>query len=284
MAVNYFLDKRPNKEGELPIRVQINVKGAKMLSTFGISVDPAVWSGSRVPKGTYRNSRRLTGAEINRRLNNIENHFLDWDNQLTRRPTKDEFKEQLDKALNKEETTAPAPTKKARKKSFFQLLDEFVKEQGAVQQWAYATKQCFVTFQHHMEGFKKDVTLEYFDETGINKFVTYLRQKKGLEDNSVRKQYKNLLWFVNWALRKGYTMPDTVSHTFFPYNVPSWTPVRPGGHSVGPAALGWPAVLDCRMRMTASLQPQHFDAAGPGCLASSSAIGTDIGSKMAYPF
>ena len=55
MAVNYFLDKRPNKEGELPIRVQINVKGAKMLSTFGISVDPAVWSGSRVPKGTYRN-------------------------------------------------------------------------------------------------------------------------------------------------------------------------------------------------------------------------------------
>lgn len=211
MAVNYFLDKRPNKEGELPIRVQINVKGAKMLSTFGISVDPAVWSGSRVSKGTYRNSRRLTGAEINRRLNNIENHFLDWDNQLTRRPTKDEFKEQLDKALNKEETTAPAPTKKARKKSFFQLLEEFVKEQGAVQQWAYATKQCFVTFQHHMEGFKKDVTLEYFDETGINKFVTYLRQEKGLEDNSVRKQYKNLLWFVNWALRKGYTMQDTVT-------------------------------------------------------------------------
>ena len=168
MAVNYFLDKRPNKEGELPIRVQINVKGAKMLSTFGISGDPAVWSGSRVP--SPRNLPQPPGSsaqKINRRLNNIENHFLDWDNQLTRRPTKDEFKEQLDKALNKEETTAPAPTKKARKKSFFQLLDEFVKEQGAVQQWAYATKQCFVTFQHHMEGFKKDVTLEYFDETGI---------------------------------------------------------------------------------------------------------------------
>ena len=46
-------------------------------------------------------------------------------------------------------------------------------------------------------------------------------------------------------------LPDTVSHTFSPYIVPSWTPWRPGGHSLSPAALGWPALLDCRMRMTA---------------------------------
>ena len=181
------------------------------ISTFGISVDPEFWSGSRVTKGTYRNSKRLTGAEINKRLNNIENHFMDWDNQLTRRPTKDEIKEQLDKALNKEEETAPAPVRKAAKVSFFARLDEFVKEQGSVQQWAYATNQCWLTFRHHMEAFKKDVTFEYFDETGLNKFVTYLREKKGLEDNSVRKQYKNLLWFTNWALRKGYTRQDTVT-------------------------------------------------------------------------
>ncbi|MBR1575890.1 MAG: site-specific integrase [Bacteroidales bacterium] len=176
MAVNYFLEKRANKAGELPIRAQICVKGVTRISTFGISVDPDYWNGSRVSKGTYRNSKRLSGAEINKRLNNIENHFMDWDNQLTRRPTKDE-----------------------------------IKEQGSVQQWAYATNQCWLTFRHHMEGFKKDVTFEYFDETGLNKFVTYLREKKGLEDNSVRKQYKNLLWFTNWALRKGYTRQDTVT-------------------------------------------------------------------------
>ena len=211
MAVNYFLEKRANKEGELPIRAQICVKGVTRISTFGISIDPDVWDGNRVSKGTYRNSKRLTGAEINKRLNNIENHFMDWDNELTHRPTKDEIKEQLDKALNKEETTPPAKAKKARKKTFFQMLDEFTAEQGAVQQWAYATNQCWLTFKHHMEAFKPDVTFEFFDETGLNKFVTYLRKDKGLEDNSVRKQYKNLLWFVNWALRKGYTHQDTVT-------------------------------------------------------------------------
>ena len=53
--------------------------------------------------------------------------------------------------------------------------------------------------------------------------------------------------------------PATVSHTFFPLYVPSWTPWRPGGHSLSPAALGWPALLDCRMRMTAFL-PSHRTA------------------------
>ncbi|MBQ9397801.1 MAG: phage integrase SAM-like domain-containing protein, partial [Bacteroidales bacterium] len=211
MAVNYFLEKRANKEGELPIRAQICVKGVTRISTFGISIDPDVWDGNRVSKGTYRNSKRLTGAEINKRLNNIENHFMDWDNELTHRPTKDEIKEQLDKALNKEETTPPAKAKKARKKTFFQMLDEFTAEQGAVQQWAYATNQCWLTFKHHMENFKPDVTFEFFDETGLNKFVTYLRKDKGLEDNSVRKQYKNLLWFTNWALRKEYTRQNTIT-------------------------------------------------------------------------
>ena len=46
--------------------------------------------------------------------------------------------------------------------------------------------------------------------------------------------------------------------------VPSWTPRRPGGHSLNPAALGWPALLDCRMRMTASSIGPKSTAAGTG--------------------
>ena len=48
MAVNYFLESRANKAGELPIRAQICVKGVTRISTIGISVDPDQWGGSRV--------------------------------------------------------------------------------------------------------------------------------------------------------------------------------------------------------------------------------------------
>ena len=78
-------------------------------------------------------------------------------------------------------------------------------------------------------------------------------------------------------------LPDTVSHTFFPYNVPSVLLLQDGGHSLNPDVLGWPALLDCRIRLTASLQPPHLDAAGGGQHRLASAIGTDIDAKRHRP-
>ena len=56
--------------------------------------------------------------------------------------------------------------------------------------------------------------------------------------------------------------PDTVSHTAFPLIVPAWPPLRTGGHSYNPDVLGWPALLDCRIRLTAFLPPHRTDVAG----------------------
>ena len=48
----------------------------------------------------------------------------------------------------------------------------------------------------------------------------------------------------------------------FPLYVPSVLLLQGGGHSLSPAALGWPALLDCRMRMTAFLPSHRTAAAG----------------------
>ena len=47
---------------------------------------------------------------------------------------------------------------------------------------------------------------------------------------------------------------------FSPFIVPVWTPWRPDGHSLNPDVSGWPALLDCRIRLTAFL-PSHSTAA-----------------------
>ena len=200
MAVSFFLEKRANKAGELPIRAQINIKGITYISTIGISVNPACWNGSRVSRSNSKNSKRQTGAEINQLLNNIENHFLEWERTLDWKPARDEIKAQLDRVLCRRDGD-----------SFFARLSEFVEEQSDIQQWADSTLLNWRAFRHHMEQFKKDVTFGFFDESGLNAFVTYLRTKKHLEENSVRKQYKALAWFMNWALRKGYTTQDTIT-------------------------------------------------------------------------
>ena len=69
--------------------------------------------------------------------------------------------------------------------------------------------------------------------------------------------------------------PATVSHTSFPLIVPDGPLRRSVGHSLSPDVLGWPALLDCRIRLTASLQPPHIDAAGTGCHWPASAIEPD---------
>lgn len=65
-------------------------------------------------------------------------------------------------------------------------------------------------FKNHIIKFKKAKDFDYFNRDGINNFIIYLRDTGGLQENSVKKQYKNLLWFMNWAIRKGYTKETTV--------------------------------------------------------------------------
>ena len=61
------------------------------------------------------------------------------------------------------------------------------------------------SFKNHLLKFKKTAGLDFFNKDGLDKYITYLRADCGLEENSVQKQYKNLTWFLRWAIRKGYT-------------------------------------------------------------------------------
>ena len=65
--------------------------------------------------------------------------------------------------------------------------------------------ECWLYAMGAVLKFKKAAGLDFYDKNGLDKFITYLRSDCGLEENSVQKQYKNLTWFLRWAIRKGYT-------------------------------------------------------------------------------
>ena len=71
------------------------------------------------------------------------------------------------------------------------IFARFKKEESAANGWAYATLQVWKTFTNHMEGFSKKVSFDTFNESGIKKWVIYLRNK-GLEEKSVQKHFNNL--------------------------------------------------------------------------------------------
>ena len=225
MAVQFMLDARPNKHGEHPIRVSICVRGVRLLTSIGYSVPKDKWVAAltdpaRKAKETkclhyvIPNSVNSSGVktnEINAKMLAIKTRLDNYDNTLTKLPTKDSLMEQLDIALGraalKEEIAEEAP----KTVSIFERLKEFINEQRIASQWAYATLQVWNTFTNHLKAYSRRVTFDDFDENGLNKFIHFLRVKQNLEEKTVQKQYNNLKWFLNWAIRKGYCKEEAVN-------------------------------------------------------------------------
>lgn len=120
------------------------------------------------------------------------------------------MKDEFLKAIGKKDESGEAQTD-TKRPSFSEYLEEFKKEQGLAHTWAYGTMQCWKTFGNHIEDFNKNATLEYSDEDGITNFIVYLRGTLNMEEKTVQKQYSNLKWFINWAIRKGYTSQDFIN-------------------------------------------------------------------------
>lgn len=209
MPVTVYLDKRASERTkEQAIRVQLSVWGVTLQTTIGYSIHPDHWKNEKVTPKSYKNSREVPAEIINKAISNIQNHFVQWEIDLKEKPTKEEIKKHLKMALEVKAVKEPVPAK-VRRVGFFNRLDEFISEESMANGWAYTTLQCWKTFTNHVTAFNPKVTFEFFNETGINKFVIYLRNL-GLEEKSVFKQFNNLRWLLYWALRKEYTKEDTI--------------------------------------------------------------------------
>lgn len=222
MPVKFYLSPQANKAGEFPIRVSISVNGTRYLTTAEYKVAWDAWVANlpnedkRKDKekaevlSRYTNKKGISGKVINNRLAQIKAHFSEYELQKKGKPTEVELKDEFLKAIGKKDQADETPVETNRP-SFFDYLEEFKSEQGLAHTWAYGTMQCWKTFGNHIEEFNKNITFEDFDEDGITKFIVYLRGTLNMEEKTVQKQYSNLKWFLNWAIRKGYTSQDFIN-------------------------------------------------------------------------
>ena len=237
MKIQFYLTKDINKAGEKPIRASISIKGTRLQKPIGYSVLPNKWDQSTdTVESGYTNSKGIDARRINRRILNLKSHFADYELDLYDKPSEKDLRVQFELAINKraprdiaqakaeekvEKRKRGRPRKEqefpesdqpttAGKKTLDKLIDDFIKECTVTNSWEASTIRMVRVFKNHIIKFKKAKDLDYFNRDGINAFITYLRDSGGLQENSVKKHYKNLLWFMNWAIRKGYTKETTI--------------------------------------------------------------------------
>ncbi len=234
MKARFNLKKELNKAGEAPIRVSLFIRGTRIQQSIGFTVAPDAWNqkSQQVKKG-YTNNGGHDFSEINSRINKISDHFSDYELTLSEKPTVPQLTAELKKVVyassvqlaavhsgEKDLEKLKEQTKEAKDvalektaRSAYSYLDQYRKERAREVSWTLETAKMNKSFQKHMEKFNKQCPLSYFDKEGLAAFVDYLRFKCGMEDSSVKKQYKNLVAFLNWCQAHGYAhLPDVATY------------------------------------------------------------------------
>ena len=190
----------------VPIRMRVNFTSKRIEFTTGYRIDSAKWDADkqRVKNGCS-NKLKQSASEINASLleyyTEIQSIFKRFEVEDVM-PTPEQIKEAFN-ALHKPVSEEPKSKKEALPCDFFQVFDDFVEDCGRQNNWTDSTFEKFAAVKNHLTNFREGLTFEFFDERGLNDYISYLRDVKEMRNTTIGKQLSFLKWFLRWAFKKG---------------------------------------------------------------------------------
>ena len=189
----------------VPIRMRVNFASKRVEFTIGYRIDAAKWDSDkqRVRNGCT-NKLKQSASEINASLlgyyTEVQEIFKKFEVEEIM-PTPEQIKEAFN-ALHKpiEEEVKP---RNSTPNAFYKVFDEFVRDCGRQNDWTDSTYEKFAAVKNHLMNFRTELTFDFFDEKGLNDYVTYLRDVKEMRNSTIGKQLSFLKWFLRWAFKKG---------------------------------------------------------------------------------
>ena len=188
----------------VPIRMRVNFASKRIEFTTGYRIDAAKWDTDkqRVRNGCT-NKLKQSASEINASLlgyyTEVQEIFKKFEVEEIM-PTPEQIKEAFN-ALHKpiEEEVKP---RKSTPNAFYRVFDDFVRDCGRQNDWTDSTYEKFAAVKNHLMNFRDGLTFDFFDEKGLNDYVTYLRDVKEMRNSTIGKQLSFLKWFLRWAFKK----------------------------------------------------------------------------------
>ena len=188
----------------VPIRMRVNFASKRIEFTTGYRIDAAKWDTDkqRVRNGCT-NKLKQSASEINASLlgyyTEVQEIFKKFEVEEVM-PTPEQIKEAFNALHKPIEEVKP---RKSTPNAFYKVFDEFVRDCGRQNDWTDSTYEKFAAVKNHLMNFRDELTFDFFDEKGLNDYVTYLRDVKEMRNSTIGKQLSFLKWFLRWAFRKG---------------------------------------------------------------------------------
>ena len=188
----------------VPIRMRVNFASKRIEFTTGYRIDAAKWDTDkqRVRNGCT-NKLKQSASEINASLlgyyTEVQEIFKKFEVEEIM-PTPEQIKE----AFNAQhKPIEEVKQRKSTPNAFYKAFDEFVRDCGRQNDWTDSTYEKFAAVKNHLMNFRDELTFDFFDEKGLNDYVTYLRDVKEMRNSTIGKQLSFLKWFLRWAFKKG---------------------------------------------------------------------------------
>ena len=188
----------------VPIRMRVNFASKRIEFTTGYRIDAAKWDTDkqRVRNGCT-NKLKQSASEINASLlgyyTEVQEIFKKFEVEEIM-PTPEQIKEAFNALHRPIEEVKP---RKSTPNAFYKVFDEFVRDCGRQNDWTDSTYEKFAAVKNHLMNFRDGLTFDFFDEKGLNDYVTYLRDVKEMRNSTIDKQLSFLKWFLRWAFKKG---------------------------------------------------------------------------------
>ena len=188
----------------VPIRMRVNFASKRIEFTTGYRIDAAKWDTDkqRVRNGCT-NKLKQSASEINASLlgyyTEVQEIFKKFEVEEIM-PTPEQIKEAFNALHRPIEEVKP---RKSTPNAFYKVFDEFVRDCGRQNDWTDSTYEKFAAVKNHLMNFRDGLTFDFFDEKGLNDYVTYLRDVKEMRNSTIGKQLSFLKWFLRWAFKKG---------------------------------------------------------------------------------
>ena len=188
----------------VPIRMRVNFASKRIEFTTGYRIDAAKWDTDkqRVRNGCT-NKLKQSASEINASLlgyyTEVQEIFKKFEVEEIM-PTPEQIKE----AFNAQhKPIEEVKQRKSTPNAFYKVFDDFVRDCGQQNDWTDSTYEKFAAVKNHLMNFRDELTFDFFDEKGLNDYVTYLRDVKEMRNSTIGKQLSFLKWFLRWAFKKG---------------------------------------------------------------------------------
>ena len=188
----------------VPIRMRVNFASKRIEFTTGYRIDAAKWDADKQRvKNCCSNKLKQSASEINASLlgyyTEIQDIFKKFEVEEIM-PTPEQIKEAFNELHKPIEEVNP---RKSTPNAFYKVFDEFVRDCGRQNDWTDSTYEKFAAVKNHLINFRNELTFDFFDEKGLNDYVTYLRDVKEMRNSTIGKQLSFLKWFLRWAFKKG---------------------------------------------------------------------------------